>query len=439
MITDSNSGPLAPAPAAGSSAPLPGAAWALLLLFSMNMFNYIDRYVLAAVEPDIRESLLLVEDPEDQNARTKMGLLSSAFLITYMLTAPLFGFLAERYSRWKLIAVGVILWSLASGASGLALTFGMLLLTRCFVGVGEGAYGPVAPAVISDLYPVAIRGRVLSWFYMAIPVGSALGYALGGQGAHWLNWRWPFYLVVVPGLLLGVWAMLMPDPRRGGADALRSPPHRATAKDYAILFRTPSYILNTLGMAAMTFAMGALAWWMPDYLKTYEVPPLWGMRPVTLFGVLTALAGLVGTLAGGLAGDWLRKRIAGSYFVVSGAGMLISVPCALAFLALPFPTAWIFVFLCEFFLFFNTGPTNTILANVTHPSMRATGYAVNILIIHTLGDVPSPPIIGAIADRSSLTYGFVAVTGFMFVGGILWLWAARYLDRDTALAPTRLQ
>jgi fucose permease len=151
-------------------------------------------------------------------------------------------------------------------------------------------------------------------------------------------------------------------------------------------------------------------------------------------------------LAGGLTGDWLRPRIPSAYFLVSGVGLLLAVPCIVAFLLVPFPTAWVFVFLAEFCLFFNTGPTNTILANVTHPSIRATAFAVNILVIHLLGDAISPPIVGAISDfaknvlhaQNSLAYGFSVVSVLLVVGGIFWLWGTRYLERDTEAAPHRL-
>jgi MFS family permease len=416
-----------------------GARGALLLLLAINLFNYIDRQVLAAVEPEIRRCLLA---PGDPNGQAKMGLLSTAFLVSYMVAAPLFGWLAGRYRRWALIAAGVVLWSFASGASGLALTFAALLVTRCFVGIGEGAYGPVAPTLLSDYYPVARRGRVLAWFYVAIPVGSALGYALGGQFAQFAperqSWRWAFYAVVIPGVLLGVWALLLREPARGAADGLAAPPRRARLADYRLLLRIPSYALDTLGMAAMTFAMGAMGWWMPAYLERHAATPLWGVEPRTTFGALTAVAGLLATILGGLAGDALRGRWRGSYFLVSGLAMLAGVPSALAFLHMEFPAAWFFVFLTVFLLFFSTGPTNTILANVTHPSLRATGFAMNILAIHVLGDAISPPIVGAIADRWSLDHGFLAVTAFIGAGGILWIWGARHLDRDTAAAPRLL-
>jgi MFS family permease len=420
--------------------PLPGARRALILLLAINLFNYIDRYVLAAVEPYAGPELL----PGDVHASAKMGSLSMAFLVTYMLLSPVFGWLADRHCRWVLVGVGVILWSLASGASGLAPIFPILFITRCFVGVGEAAYGPVAPTVISDLYPVSIRGSVLSWFYAAIPVGSALGFALGGQvvaarGAA--EWRWAFYLVVPPGLVLGLLCFWMRDPVRGQADAVPvTTKRRAGLKDYAALLKVPSYVLNTLGMAAMTFAMGGLAFWMPRYLVSETDAAAWSpIAPQTVFGGLTALAGFLATLAGGYLGDVMRPRFPGSYFLVSGLTMLLGFPMVLLVLWTPFPWAWVFIFLAVFTLFFNTGPTNTILANVCPPAIRASGFALNILVIHAAGDAISPFVIGDIRDRTgNLNGGFILVSAMMVVGGALWLWGSLYLQRDTALAPTRL-
>src|ERR1051325_641424 len=212
-----------------------------------------------------------------------------------------------------------------------------------------------------------------------------------------------------------------------------------------MILRTPSYLLSTAGMTAMTFAIGGVAWWMPYYLLTRGAPAVFGIEPRTFFGGLTALAGLLATIGGGIAGDALRSKFSGSYFLVSGVAMLLGVPCFLAMIRLPFPAAWVFLFLTVFFLFFNAGPTNTILANVTHPSVRATAFALNILIIHTLGDAISPPLIGAIADRFNrpgdaahgIKVGFEFTAVLMVVGRVLWLVGARFLARDTELAPDR--
>ena len=420
----------------GLDQPVPGARIALALLLAINLFNYIDRQVLAAVEPDIRRTLL----PFAANPKAKMGLLSGAFTVTYMLAAPLFGWWAERRSRWWLIGAGVLIWSLASGASGLAATFMMLLITRCFVGIGEAAYGPAAPTVISDLYPIRVRGRVLSWFYLAIPVGSALGYALGGQVAQSsLGWRWAFYFVVPPGLLLGALCFFMREIRRGAADHTAEPVRAPGVRQYAVLLHTPSYVLDTLGMAAMTFAIMGVGYWMPEYMEQRHVAGIAGLSPRLLFGAITAVAGLLATLLGGLAGDALRDRFSGSYFLVSAAGLLVGTPLIVLMLHTPFPAAWGVIFLAVFCLFFNTGPSNTILANVTHPAIRASAFALNIFVIHALGDAISPTVVGWIADRWNIDAGFAFMAIVMALGGVLWLWGARYLARDTALAPARLQ
>ncbi len=430
------------------------AYFALALLLGINLFNYIDRQVLSASlnwisqEPNFFPpgSAVVAFMKWFQQAfgfepkMALLGLLLTAFMVSYMILAPVFGRMAERHRRWSIIAIGVSLWSLASGASGLAGTFGVLLLTRCFVGVGEAAYGPVAPALIADYFPIKKRGQVLSWFYLAIPVGSALGYVLGGSVSHSsLGWRWAFYLVVPPGLLLGGWSLLMRDPQRGAADDLPvEKPKRIAWRQYRVFLLTPSYVLCTLGMTAMTFAIGGIAVWMPYYLEHLGARPGLTTNPTLLFGVLTACAGLVGTLAGGIAGDKLRARFPGSYFLVSGLAMFTGLPLFLAFFFVPFPTAWVLLFLACFCLFFNTGPTNTILANVTHPAMRAAGYALNILVIHSLGDVISPLIIGLVSDRFDMRTAFLGMSIMFVVSGVFWLWGMRYLRLDTELAIHRL-
>ncbi|HVX12769.1 MAG TPA: MFS transporter [Pirellulales bacterium] len=402
------------------------------LLLALNLLNYIDRLVLAAVLPAIQAEFFLADGTK---ARGLMGTLSTAFLVSYMVGAPIFGRLADVMPRWKLIGLAVVGWSLASGASGLAGSFTGLLITRLLVGIGEAAYGPAAPTVLADLFPAERRGQVLAWFYMAIPVGSALGYALGGfMAAHW-HWRWAFYLVVVPGLLLGVACFFMPEPLRDGANRQSDVGRSARWADYLLLLRTPSYVFDTLGMTALTFAVGGVAYWMPDYIHVFRGEP--GLERVNLiFGAITVVSGISATLLGGWAGDRLVHRLPGAYFLVSGVAMLFAFPCFQLALAVPFPWCWAFVFLAEFCLFFNTGPTNTIIANVTHPSVRATAFALNILIIHLLGDAVSPPLIGWLSDRfnGDMNVGFSAVSAAIVVGAVFWLRGARYLGRDTALA-----
>src|SRR5499427_242981 len=302
--------------------PMSGARSALFLLLAINLFNYIDRQVLAAVEPDIRATFFA---PDDVNRMTKTGLLGVAFFVTYMVSAPVLGFLADRVSRWLIVGTAVVLWSLASGASGLAATFGILFATRIFVGIGEGGYGPAAPTIISDLFPIETRGRVMAIFCAAIPVGSALGYVIGGLLGSHLGWRWAFYLVTPPGLLLGLLCFWQRDPR-GAADDRVQEPQRRNIRDYLNLFRTRSYLINCVAQTLMTFVLGGLGFWVPAYLRFRGQSSDVGM---TIFGAITVVAGLVSTLLGGVIADKLRSRFAGSYFWVSGIGMLIACPISI--------------------------------------------------------------------------------------------------------------
>src|SRR5882762_114093 len=413
-----------------SKTPLSGARTALVLLLAINLFNYIDRQILAALEPDIRETFFAANDV---NAMTKTGLLGDAFFVTYMVSAPILGLLADRFSRWIIIGSAVILWSLASGGSGLAATFAILFATRIFVGIGEGGYGPAAPTILSDLFPIETRGRMMAVFYTAIPVGSALGYVIGGLiGAH-LGWRWAFYLVAPPGLLLGLLCFRQRDPRVSTHHLVQESPRHRLA-DYVRLFRTRSYLINCIAQTLMTFVTGGLGFWVAAYLRYRNQSPNVGM---TIFGLITVVAGLISTLLGGVVADRLRSRFPGSYFWVSGIGMLVACPFFVATLYIPFPAAWISMFVAIFFLFLNTGPSNTALANVSLPAVRATAFAVNILVIHALGDVQAFWLLGYIGGHTNMHVAFLLVSGVIFLSGLVWLMGVKYLPGDTAAVESR--
>jgi MFS family permease len=441
-------GPAALAPPAGNGpdAAAPGARYALIVLLTINLFNYIDRNVLSAVlGPVERETLPPPTlpsgepNPEARHNDERKGDLGMAFILAFMVFAPVFGWLATFCPRWKLVGVAVLIWTFASGASGLAggwglwVGFWVLLATRCFVGVGEAAYGPIAPDMISDLYPVRQRAYVLSWFYVAIPVGGAVGFVLGGLAGYPLA----FYLVVPPGILLGVWCFFMPEPPRGKTDRAQVRPLRL--RDYLLLFRTPSYVLATLGMAALMYAIGAIALWMPYYVANYRHAASEETAGLINGGIIV-VAGLGATVLGGMAGDALRGRFSGAYFLVSAAAMLIGFPFFLAALYTPFPLAWVFIFITCFCLFFNTGPTNAILANVIHPSLRPQAFGFNIFFIHLLGDAFSPKVVGIISDANGhdLNAGFLSISAAVLIAAVFWLVGMPFLARDTARAPKQL-
>lgn len=396
---------------------------ALSLLIGINLFNYIDRQILAAVEPEIRATFF---SPTDRNAMVKTAALGMVFLVTYMLAAPALGWLADRFSRWVIIGTCVLFWSAATGASGLAGTFAILVLTRVLVGIGEGGYGPTSPTILADLFPLEKRARIMAFFCAAIPVGSALGYVLGGWISPHLGWRWAFYIVTLPGLLLGILCFFQRDPRGLGSGAKVR--HRANRDDYRKLIRTKSYAFNMLAQTAMTFAAGGLGFWVAEYLRFRGQPP----QSRIFFGGITVVAGLIATIIGGLLADRLRRRHAGSDFLVSGIGMLVAFPVFVAMLFTPFPLAWVLMFAVIFLLFMNTGPSNAALANVSYPNMRERAFALNILIIHLFGDVAAYLTIGYIGGHTNMTIAFLFVSGVMLVAAVAWLLGAKHLPADTA-------
>lgn len=402
-----------------------GARQALALLLGINLFNYIDRYVLAAVEPNIRAAFF---SPNDPNAMLWTGWLATAFLVTYMFSAPVLGFLADRFSRWLIVGICVILWSLATAASGLAMTFALLFVTRIFVGIGEGGYGPVAPTILADYFAFQMRGRIMAIFCAAIPVGSAFGYVLGGIINHQLGWRFAFYLVAIPGIVLGLLCLVQRDPRTKVSVDEERP--RARKQDYLTLLRTRSFVFNCIAQTAMTFALGGMAYWMAAYL-IFRKQPQEVATPI--FGGITVVAGLLSTLVGGFLADRLQRRFTGSYFLVSGVGMLVAFPMLVVMLYTPFPLAWVPLFGAVFFVFLNTGPSNAALANVAVPKIRATAFAFNILVIHLFGDAISPPLIGAVAGHYDMNVAFLVISLAMLISGVVWLMGMKYLAADTAV------
>ena len=411
---------------------LPYRRYALGLLLAVNLLNYIDRQVLFAVFPLIKIDFSLSD--------TELGFLGSAFMISYLLFAPLFGWLGDHFSRTRLAAGGLVVWSLATALAGLAPGYRTLLAARATVGVGEASFGTVSPGLIADFFPKERRGQILSWFYVAIPVGSALGYLLGGVLGQRYGWHAAFMLVGVPGLLLAIPMALLRTPPRGGdviqpavGELLPQGKEKSATAGYAALFRNRSFVCNTLAMAAMTFAIGGLAQWIPSFL--HRVHSLDVAKGNMMFGATTVLAGILGTLAGGWLGDSWQKKNGQGYLLVSGWGFLIGTPFAIwAILAPGLTGCMTAIFIAEFFLFLNTGPLNTVIINVTNPAVRAMAFAVNIFFIHALGDAVSPSILGWLSDQWGLRNALLITPCAMLLAGLLCFICGRFVIQDAAQA-----
>jgi MFS family permease len=405
--------------------PRAGARISLALLVGVNLFNFVDRYVLASVEPSIRATFFA---PDNPNAMWWSGMLSTAFVVSYMLSAPALGWLADRFSRWVIIGIAVIVWTFATAASGLATSIAVLFVARIFVGIGEGAYGPAAPPIISELFPMTARGTMFAIFFAAGPAGSALGYVLGGLLNAHIGWRAAFYIASAPGLLLGLLCFLRKDLRPNRDNGREKTSLKDYLQNVKILVKRPSYGFNVAAQTAMAFSLGGLAYWMPAYLQ-FRLQPL---AATAVFGGVTAVAGISSTLAGGFLADRLRERLPGSDLLISGTGMLIGFPLFAAMLYVPFPFAWICLFCALFFIFFNIGASNTAIANVSLPSVRAMAFALNILVMHAFGDALAPPLLGFVAGHTNMNTAFLAMSAVMLISGLLWLIGAKYLPADSA-------
>jgi len=426
-------GPMhAPAPAQPSSrrslfAGTSGAALAVLTL--INLFNYIDRYLVPALFETLRTSEFALSDKQ-------LGLLMTGFVLVYMLTSPAFGVLGDRSARPRLVAAGVFIWSLATTLAGFAQSFLALFLARAAVGVGEAAYGTISPGLLADYFPRSTRGRVMAIFFAAIPVGSALGFVIGGLVDHAWGWRAAFFVAGVPGLLLALLCLRIPDPPRGAQDegpAADEPPGPPLAA-YGHVLRNRSYVLTVLGYAAYTFAVGGMASWMPSFLERIRGVPK--EQATVQFGAIVVATGFVGTFAGGWLGDALLKRTRDAYLWLSGLATLAAAPLAWLVFVDPRPKVYLpAIIAAELLLFASTGPINSVIVNVVRPAERATAVALSILSIHLLGDVPSPYLIGWISDASSLDRAVLIVPVAVLVSGAIWTLGAWTGERPEPSPP----
>jgi MFS family permease len=447
-----------------------------LVLFVMNLFDYTDRWVLSAVLPKVKQEFGL--------NYFQSSLLFTLFLISYTLISPIMGWAGDRTRRTWLLGAGVGVWSLATVGTGLARSFGHLVLARSLLGIGEATYGVLAPALLMDLYPRERRSRVLSHFYLAMPIGGALGLGLGEAIADRWGWRWAFFIVGAPALGAALLALILPEPLRGaseGVDHDRLREHEQAGvkwADYRDLLVNSSFNYAVLGMAAYTFAIGGLAALFPTFLinvKGVEESArlsVLGVRigPILLLGATTALAAIVGMSIGGWLADRLARHSARALFVVPGLAMLGSVPFTLlALYAKDLGLIYLGIFMAEALMFINTGPCNAVIANVVAPNLRATAYAISTFLIHILGDIWSTGLMGWVADTFSqpdamesifgqaltaigavpvqkpggtpenLMAGMLVVVPALVISGIVLLVGARHLPREMALMLARLK
>jgi MFS family permease len=390
--------------------------WMLVILTGLNLFNYLDRSVLSAVLPALQQDLGLDDD--------QGGTLGTAFMLGYFVTSPLFGFLGDRLPRKWLIALGIFVWSLGTLLSGVASSFWSLICFRVLVGVGEASYATISPTLIADRFFGPKRNTAITVFYVAIPVGAALGFILGGQIAAAQSWRHAFVWAGAPGLLLALLLLPFADTPRAEASAAPKP----TLRDALRLFCSPDYMLVVLGYTAYTFALGGFQHWGQSFLVREHGLPI--ERAGNFFGLTMVVAGLAGTFLGGMAATAWQKRTQAGYAMLLGWSVAAAMPCAwLALTAKTTPLAMGLLCLTMFLLFLSMGPVNTLILETAPAQLRASAMAVSIFMIHLFGDLWSPKIVGVIAKRSSLGEGVLVLPVALIPAALLWLLLAARMRR----------
>ncbi len=412
------------------------ASLGLAILSVINLFNYLDRYVVSALVESLKHSELALSD-------TNLGSLMSGFLIVFTVAAPIFGSLGDRRSRTRLIAFAVACWSVATVLSGFAGSFATLFAARASVGVGEAAYVTIVPSLLADYFPRGQRGRVMALFFCAIPVGSALGYVIGGLIDVHFGWRMAFFVAGGPGLILAALCLGLRDPPRGSQDEPSAPANARTASvqaavsqaeyaqspsttsaTYLKLLHNKPYVLTILGYAAYTFALGGLAFWMPAFLERVRGIPR--SEATVSFGAIVVITGFVGTFVGGWLGDYCARRSKQAHLWISAAATLIAAP--FAWLALTTGSTSVYLscmIIAQLCMFMSTGPINASIVNLVRPTQRASANALGVFAIHCFGDVPSPWLIGKLSDVYSLAQAVKIVPVAILASAAIWAWAAR--------------
>jgi len=375
----------------------------LLLVLGLSLFNYIDRQVLYAVFPLIKADLRLSD--------AQLGFLASSFMIVYMCFAPFVGYFGDRVRRPLIIGVSAIFWSIATLFSGVVKNYGQLIATRSAVGIGEAGYGTACPSFLAEWFPQEKRARIMALYALGIPLGSAIGYLLGGYLGQHFGWRNAFFIVAVPGMLLGVATLFL----RETPEKLKRAEH-IDFRGYAALFKNRTFLLICLAQSIGTFSVGGMSAWMPSYfVRAFDISV---GRAGLLFGAVTVLAGITGNFAGGWAADWLHKRTKRSYFIVGYLSFFLSIPFgAAAILTNDLQTSLVMMFFAEFFVFAYSGPYHAAIVEVVPVTMRSMAFALDIFLIHALGDAISPFLLGVVSDRAGLPVALFLAMLYLVVGG----------------------
>jgi sugar phosphate permease len=402
------------------------------ILMIINILNYSDRSVLSAIQTKIQIEFGL--------SNTELGLLGSSFLFIYALATLPLGVWADRTIRKNIVAVCVGLWSVATLLSGLTHNFIQIFFTRSFLGIGEAGYAPASLSMIGDLFPRAQRGRILSIWSIGNLIGTAIGLILGGIIADKFGWRWAFYMVGLPGLIMAFLIWRSTEPRRGafdnaeGAENETEDLHGSIGKDFwetaKKILKIPTYWVLLGAFVFSFFTIGSAQTWVTTYLV--HAFNLSVAKAGTYSGLTLLIGSLVGTIIGGWLADFLQRRLPQGRMIVAAFAFLVGAPITLIALSMhslgPFIGFFIAAILC---LSLALGPINAILQDIIAPEIRSTATGLVLLMAHLLGDASSPLLIGVLADHITLGKALlITAPTCLFIAGIACLIGLRTVAAD---------
>lgn len=418
-------------PGAGDAVPLVSrrrARYAFTLLFLLYLFNYVDRLVIVSLFPLLQREWGLTD--------AQSGLLVSAVYWSILLFTLPVSIGIDRWSRTKAIGLMAVVWSLATAAGAITRSFAQLFVARSAVGIGEAGFAPGGTAMISALFPEAARARMIGIWNASIPLGSALGIAVGGLVADHLGWRYAFGIVALPGLVVGLLFFGVTDYRtvelvHGGSGAGDRPGTRLRGGELVQQFaRNRTLIFNNLGFAANTFVTTALLSWLPTYFHRVDGTPV---SEASLAAALVMLLAIAGAPLGGLLADrWQRRR--------PNARMLLPALSSAATAGVLFLAFAVAAGEVRYAVLLGAGLTaaafapaaSAVTQDVVHPGLRATSASLCVVVQHALGSALGPAFVGLLSDRYGLEAAMAALPGFALLAGLLFFAGSFFYEADVA-------
>lgn len=400
------------------------------LLFLLYMFDYIDRMVVSSLFPYIQRDWGLSD--------TQCAMLVSAVYWSIIIFSLPVSLLIDRWSRKKIIGLMAVVWSIATAACALTKNFTQLFTVRTAIGIGEAGYAPGGTAMISALFPEKKRAMIVGIWNTSIPLGSALGIAIGGLIAEHLGWRHAFGLVALPGLLVAILFFRIKDYKT--VNLLKTVKEKEDTKEQVKMqwgdivrefIRTRSLILTYFAFAGNMFVITALLVWLPTFF--HRTDGISTSRAGLKSGVVMLLAIVGAPLGGFIADRWLKRRV--------NARLLFSSLSSLITAAILFTyTLGIFTGALQYSLLLLAGMTIASFApaaiavtqDVVHPGLRATSYSFCVIIQNLLGSSLGPIFIGAMSDRYDISTALRVLPLFTIIAGILFFIGSFFYERDLA-------